>query len=357
MKTGCGGTFVISWSQTALDGFQAAPIDILTVGAAWSWGGELIRVDGPASLLRLEDADMQEDSRKRAARAVRRLVGVALGTTPARQQAADDAAMLSDDYAIIVSDGLKTYTLTLIPVGQGAQPLVMFSGPVPPRQRDLWVVHHNLGNQAQSNPMGPASGGVICFTPGTMVQTPQGPRPVEALREGQQVNTKDSGPQDILWIGQRRMTGARLFAMPHLRPVRVRAGAFGIERPDQELVLSPEHRLLVTGPSARALFNTPEVLVRAADLVNGRTVVVDTAMREVTYIHLMLPAHHVVWANGVECESFHPASTALSTLSDADRQRLFALQPMLEHETSSYGGFARRSLSATDAAILLHKAA
>lgn len=180
MKTGCGGTFVISWSQTALDGFQAAPIDILTVGAAWSWGGELIRVDGPASLLRLEDADMQEDSRKRAARAVRRLVGVALGTTPARQQAADDAAMLSDDYAIIVSDGLKTYTLTLIPVGQGAQPLVMFSGPVPPRQRDLWVVHHNLGNQAQSNPMGPASGGVICFTPGTMVQTPQGPRPVEA---------------------------------------------------------------------------------------------------------------------------------------------------------------------------------
>jgi len=47
-------------------------------------GGELIRVDGPASLLRLEDADMQEDSRKRAARAVRRLVGVALGTTPAR---------------------------------------------------------------------------------------------------------------------------------------------------------------------------------------------------------------------------------------------------------------------------------
>ena len=76
MKTGCGGTFVISWSQTALDGFQAAPIDILTVGAAWSWGGELIRVDGPASLLRLEDADMQEDSRKRAACAVRRLVGV-----------------------------------------------------------------------------------------------------------------------------------------------------------------------------------------------------------------------------------------------------------------------------------------
>ena len=102
---------------------------------------------------------MQEDSRKCAARAVRRLVGVALGTTPARQQAADDAAMLSDDYAIIVSDGLKTYTLTLIPVGQGAQPLVMFSGQVPPRQRDLWVVHHNLGNQAQSNPTGPASGG------------------------------------------------------------------------------------------------------------------------------------------------------------------------------------------------------
>ena len=62
------------------------------------------------------------------------------------------------------------------------------------------------------------------------VQTPQGPRLVEELREGDHVQTKDDGAQEIQWIGSRRMTGARLFAMPRLRPIRIRAGAEGAVR-------------------------------------------------------------------------------------------------------------------------------
>jgi hypothetical protein len=66
---------------------------------------------------------------------------------------------------------------------------------------------------------------------------------------------------------------------------------------------------------------------------------------------------HHLWANGVETESFHPASTALSTLADDDRKRLIDLLPALEYEPHAYGSFARRNLSGSEAAILTHEAA
>ena len=74
----------------------------------------------------------------------------------------------------------------------------------------------------------------------------------------------------------------------------------------------------------QALFNTPEVLVAAGDLANGRTILPDATVREVTYIHLMLANHQVLWANGVETESFHPVQRlAHRAERHADRARLF----------------------------------
>ncbi len=163
--------------------------------------------------------------------------------------------------------------------------------------------------------------------------------------------------QDILWVGRRRMSGARLYAMPELRPVRIRMGALGVERPDEELLVSPAHRMLVAGRMARELFNTPEVLVAARDLINGRTVTVDMALREVDYIHVLLPRHQVLWANGVETESFHPANAALGTLNAGDRDSLLAQFPGLEYDPHSYGDYARRNLNQSEAAILMHEAA
>ena len=81
MKTGSLGTFVISWSQTEVDGLKAAPLDVLAVGTTWRWSGAAVRVDGPQGLLLLEGAEGAADIRKRAARMVRRLVGVAVGDT------------------------------------------------------------------------------------------------------------------------------------------------------------------------------------------------------------------------------------------------------------------------------------
>lgn len=353
MKTGFRGTFVISWTQTEIDGLDAAPVAALDVGAAWSWHGDALRVDGPSELLRLDMADGEQDLRRRAARTVRRLVGAAV------QNRSDVHAIEIDDpvsdSSFIVTNGVQSYTVTVIEAGRGRPPLLMFVDDIPPRNTDLWVVHHALGymgaDQAPQNP------GVICFTPGTRIATPEGPKPVESLREGDRVQTRDNGAQVVQWIGARRMSGARLFVMPALRPVRIRAGALGIDRPERELLVSPEHRMLVRGAAAGALFNESEVLVAARDLINGHTIDVDTTVREVTYVHLLLEQHQVIWANGVETESFHPAHAALSALDDKDRKRLLRRLPSIEHDPASYGAFARRNLSASEAAILRHSAA
>ncbi len=353
MKTGFRGTFVISWSQTRIDGAGAAPVQALETGAVWSWHGEPVRVDGPTELLRLDQAEGEANIRKRAARMVRRLAGAAVENTSRLEDIEVDDPLLEGGF--VVTNGAQSYTVTVIEV-EGRQPLLMFLDELPPEGAELWVVHHSLDTR-NTNPVGPATGGVICFTPGTMIQTPTGAKRVEDLREGDKVQTKDNGAEDICWIGSRRMTGARLFAMPQLRPIRIRAGALGIDRPDMELVVSPEHRMLVQGAAAKDLFNTPEVLVSARDLVNGSSVAVDSQLREVTYIHLLLPRHQILWANGVETESYHPANAALSTLEQSDRKRLLQMLPALEADLNSYGPYARRNLSHSEAAILQHEAA
>lgn len=354
METGYRGAFVISWSQTELDGLSAAPLESLAAGATWAWHGDSVRVDGPSGVLRLERTDRQATRRKCAAKLVSRLVRAATGN--ATEPGADDPPEPLADPGFVVTDGRKTWTVSVVPVADGAAPLLLFVDDIPPEGRELWVVHHALDALAR-DATGPRTGGVICFTPGTRIETPRGPRLVEELREGDPVRTRDSGAQPVLWIGRRRISGARLFAMPHLRPVRIRAGGLGIGQPEHELLVSPDHRMLIRGAVARALFNTPEVLVAAMDLVNGSSIAVDMGAREVHYIHLLLPRHQVLWANGIETESFHPASATLSTLDAGDRARLLALDPMLEHQPEAYGGFARRNLSASEAAILMHEAA
>ena len=356
MRTGFQGTFVISMSQTEVDDFPPKGIDAITVGATWSWRGDMICVDGPSSVLRLEKADTRAGTRKRAARLVRKMVGAAMiGTNDLTKIEVADPFL---DRGFVVTNGVKSYTITVIETGTQSPPLLMFHDDIPPKNTDMWVVHHSFeGLSAPVTDQGPDAGGVICFTPGTRITTPDGPRLIEELREGDRVSTRDNGAEEIQWIGSRRMSGARLFALPRLRPIRFRAGALGIDRPDEELLVSPEHRMLIKGCEARALFNTDEVLVAAKDLINKDTIRVDLAVREVTYIHLLLPRHQILWANGLETESFHPASASLDGLDGDDRDRLLAQVPALRHDPQSYGMFARRCLSGSEAAIWAHEAA
>jgi hypothetical protein len=234
-----------------------------------------------------------------------------------------------------------------------ARPLIMFVGELPPVDRDLWITQVSE-SEGHINRVTETPTGVICFTKGTLLRTPDGHRRVEDLAEGDKIDTKDGGAQEIVWIGKRDMSGARLHAMPELRPIRIRTGALGEDVPIGDLLVSPRHRVLLKGDSARALFNTPEVLVAAEDLVNDQTITRDHASRSVSYVHLLLPRHHVVWANGVETESFHPASTAFETIETQQRDRLSDIIPGIEVDPHAYGASARRELTRSEAAVLTH---
>ncbi len=355
MKTGFQGTFVISWTQTEVDGLTSPSLDVLRVGASWRWGGVAVRVDGPQDVLILSGAEEVAEVRRRAARMVRRLVGGAI--TLNRGSALDpDEDLLLPDQSFVVTDGRQSYVLTIIPVPDTGARLLMVVGDVPPPDRDLWVVRTSF--EPFAAPVGQRqAGGVICFTPGTRIMAADGPRLIEALRPGDRVLTRDNGAQEILWTGHRRMSGARLYAMPGLRPIRFRAGALGIGRPDADLLVSPQHRMLLRGDAAKALFNADEVLVAAEDLLNDATITVDHDLREVTYVHLLLPQHNILWANGLETESFHPSNTSIDTIDEAQRGGLLALMPFADKTPHEYGDYARRNLSASEAAILRHEMA
>ncbi|WP_444870345.1 Hint domain-containing protein [Rhodobacter capsulatus] len=221
MKPGYLGTFVIAWDQTEIDGAAGAPVESLATGACWRWSGEAVRVDGPTDLLILSGAEGSEALRQRAARVVRRLLGVAIeGGDGAAFRARADLPELPDQ-SFAVTDGIRAYDITLIELPAARARLLMFAGGLPPRDTDLWLVESRVDPRPAGLRL--AAPGVICFTPGTLIDTPAGPRPVEALRPGDRVSTRDDGAQEILWIGSRRMSGARLYALPHLRPVRLGA--------------------------------------------------------------------------------------------------------------------------------------
>ena len=352
MKTGFKGTFVISWAQTEVDGVQTAPLAVLSVGASWRWTGDAVRVDAPQSVLILEGAEGAIDVRQRAAKMVRRLIGVA--TAPPRADVTlQDLDHDGSDQTFVLTDGRRSYLATLIEVPDTSVRLIMFLGEVPPANTDLWVVRVSVEPVAAMD--GRVSpGGVICFTPGTRILTPDGKRRIEDLRPGDAIQTKDNGAQAVLWTGHRRMTGARLYAMPHLRPIRFRSGALGIDRPDEDLLVSPQHRMLVKGAAAQSLFHAHEVLVAAEDLLNDGAICIDRTLREVTYVHVLLERHQIVWANGLETESFHPSNTALETVDPAQRAGLLDILPGLADDPFTYGDFARRNLTASEAAILRH---
>lgn len=352
METGSSGTFVIPWSQTETDGLKAATLDIVTVGALWRWTGRAVRVDGPQDVLRLDGAEGMAELRRRAARIVRRLIGTAAGQDKAAPEADPGIDALAEQ-GFVVTDGHHSYRLTLVRVGASGDLVLLVVGAPPAPDQDLWVVDVAMDRTRLQVAERPA-GGVICFTPGTRIATPSGLRLIQDLAQGDLVLTRDNGAQAILWTGFRRMTGARLYAMPHLRPIRLRAGALGPSRPDPDLLVSPQHRMLVRGRAAQALFNVDEVLVAAEDLVNDQTITVERGLREVTYVHVLLDRHNVIWANGLETESFHPAHAALDQLDPAQREGLFGLFPGLDRNPDAYGDPVRRNLSASEAVLLRH---
>lgn len=175
---------------------------------------------------------------------------------------------------------------------------------------------------------------VICFAAGTRILTPNGSVPVEGLAEGDRVVTRDHGVQVIRWIGATELSAAYLQANPELKPIRFAKGSLGENLPERDLQLSRQHRVLARDWQAELVFGAGDgVLIPAFSLLNDSTIRVHERPDGVIYYHIAFAQHEVVYAEGVEAESFHPSKQTVAALSPAQRGELFALFPQLEHLT------------------------
>ena len=191
---------------------------------------------------------------------------------------------------------------------------------------------------------------IPCFTPGAMVLTDQGEVAVEDLLVGDRVLTRDNGYQPVRWVGRRDLTPGDLAANPRFSPIRIARGALGDRLPARDMMVSPQHRMLITGPRAELLFGEHEVLVAATHLV-GRAGVERVCPPGISYLHLMFDSHQIVCADGAWSESFQPGMQTIAGLEVAQRHELLDLFPELSN-AQAYPA-ARMSLKLREARVLL----
>ncbi|MCR8723747.1 Hint domain-containing protein [Frigidibacter sp. ROC022] len=155
----------------------------------------------------------------------------------------------------------------------------------------------------------------ICFVTGTRIATPEGERPVESLRPGDMVETRDNGAQPLLWVGRTAVGGTARAEDPRYAPVEISPGALGPGQPHQRLVVSRQHRLLLSGWQVDLMFGLHEVLVPAGALLGQPGFSRGRPSGGWAYHHLLCPAHEILLAEGAPAESFLPGPEACAALS------------------------------------------
>lgn len=175
-------------------------------------------------------------------------------------------------------------------------------------------------------PVGPLPG----LLAGSLVTTPDGPRPIETLRPGDMVVAANGAPVPILWQG-----GAELPSLPGLCPIRLKAPYHGLDR---DLVTLPDQFIAIGGRDVEYQFGAERVFVRARDLIDGTTAVKDEIRTATARYHTLLLAQPETFrASGALVQSLapgrlarQPALAGLTVASD-----WFAAGGVLRHDRSA----------------------
>jgi hypothetical protein len=128
---------------------------------------------------------------------------------------------------------------------------------------------------------------------GTMIRTPDGEVAIETLKRGDLVLSSDGQVKPVSWLGVQTIS-TRFADKMRVWPIRIKAEALGENVPSRDLLLSPDHAVLVEG-----------ALVQAGALVNGTSIVRETNVPEVfTYYHVEVDDHSLVLAENTPAETF-----------------------------------------------------
>lgn len=188
----------------------------------------------------------------------------------------------------------------------------------------------------------------VSFTRGTHITLASGAQSrIEDLNVGDAVLTRDDGVQKIRWIGHSTVRAVGEFA-----PVRIRAGTLHNEN---DLLVSPDHRLFIYQRSDALGAGRHELLVRARHLVNGDSVVQEDG-GFVEYYQLLFDTHQIIYAEGIAAETLLIDTRTRAALPRELAEKL--AQSLPGHAQSAHLDFevSEALLNHPDAARLLKSA-
>lgn len=137
---------------------------------------------------------------------------------------------------------------------------------------------------------------IVCYAGGTEILTEHGAAAVEAIKADDKVVVRRDG-QDVLepviWVGKTKIDLSQ-HAHPELAaPIRIKSGALADNTPARDLIVSPEHCLILN-----------ERCVPAKLLVNGGSITREYRTTPFEYYHIELAKHGILIAEGAEAESY-----------------------------------------------------
>ena len=251
------------------------------------------------------------------------------------------------DYTFTVSSDTETWRIAVIDVDldnsdtieAGAENgyYLVFPDGLPPPDTNLTfgsIVENDNGTSHSG-----LGATVVCFAAGTLIETLNGPRAVDTLEPGDQVLTRDAGPQTLRWVGMTCVP-----AVGDLAPIVISKGVLGNK---EDLVLSPQHAVLLNDWRAELYFGEDEVLVRAVDLL-GQSGVSRREGGVVTYCHILFDSHQLVSASGIWSESMYWGDMSRQAMNTDALTEIEVLFPDLKE----YGPMAARCLRGYEARCL-----
>lgn len=214
---------------------------------------------------------------------------------------------------ILDSDGVSVASTTVLPTSNS---LTSFSLPVNfPSEGTYTVRLTELGPDDSLGAIVDNIELMVCFRGSTTIQMPKGGKPARDILVGDVVDTA-RGPKLVRWTGHRSVSADDIAHNEKLLPVKISSGSLGCGLPLADLWVSRQHRIQVTSPICKRMFGCQNALVSAISLTALPGIYVDSSVHELDYVHILLDAHEILFAEGAPSESLllgDEAEQALST--------------------------------------------
>jgi len=223
-------------------------------------------------------------------------------------------------YRLTDDTGFEGYAITIGAGNNGSNNTTAFitNSPMVPGLTYVFTDDSNIGGRPA-----PYSE-FACFTAGSLIKTALGERPIEDIVAGDRVMTRDHGLQTVRWVGARTIP-----AIGDMAPIAFEEGTLGCSA---RLLVSPNHRMLISGALAELVCGDDEMLISAKLLINDRNVRrIEGGL--VNYVHIMFDYHEVIWANDCPSESTYAGDQAIKTLTTDQAREILAVFPELRSGT------------------------